>query len=79
MQELQRIQFSLMKPTKPIVPPIVTNLDTRSLHDQSNAPAMSPSPQPSPVDAACEMPFGSVGPANENLGYDTGRELIDPN
>jgi len=44
---------------------------------------MSPSPQPSPVGAAGEMPYGSVGPAgtpaNENLGYDTGRELIDPN
>jgi hypothetical protein len=29
------------------------------------------------------MPFASVGPgvppANENQGYDTGRELIDPN
>jgi len=48
MQELQRIQSSLMKPTKPIVPPIATNLDNQkfhlaypgccSLHDQSKAP-----------------------------------------
>ena len=88
MQDLQRIQNSLLKTTKqPIVPPIPTNFDNPkfhlaypgccSLHEQSKT---------LPNGAAGEMPFASVGPgvtpANqkaENPGSDTGRGLIDPN
>ena len=98
MQELQRIQNSLLKASKPVVAPIASNYDNTkfhlvvpgccSHHDQSKAAtqlANSPSARASPVGAAGEMPYGSVGPAGapadkvEDLQFDTGRELIDPN